>query len=88
MATFEIEWRKSALKDIKRLDQQVVPRIISAIDSLVGEPFPVGVRKLMGTEYTYRIQIGDYRVIYEVFEAKLSILIIRVRHRKEVYRQI
>jgi mRNA interferase RelE/StbE len=53
---------------------------------LSNEPFPHGVKKLVGSEFSYRIRIGDYRVVYEVFESRLIIEIIRVRHRKDVYR--
>ena len=86
MATYRIEWKASALRELKRIDRQAVPRIIAAVESLADNPFPTGVRKLQGTEHTYRMRVADYRVLYEVYRSSIRIQIIRVRHRKDVYR--
>ena len=85
MATYRIEWKSSALHELKRLDRQVVPRIVGAVETLASDPFPSGIKKLHGGERTYRLRVGDYRVIYEVFSDYLVIEIARVRHRKDVY---
>lgn len=85
MGSYKVDFCRSALKDVRRLDRSVVPRIISAIESLTEEPRPVGVRKLVGSEHTYRLRVGDYRVVYSVDEALLVVGIQRVRHRKEAY---
>lgn len=86
MASYQIEWKRSALKEIKKLPKDTVVRIIQTVESLSTDPLPVGVRKLIGTEYTYRVRVGDYRVIYNIFENRLTIEIVRVGHRKDVYR--
>jgi mRNA interferase RelE/StbE len=86
MGTYQIEWKSSAVRELKKLDRQVVPRIVDAVEALSSKPFPHGVKKLQGSEATYRIRIGDYRVIYEVFSSHLVIEITLVRHRKDVYR--
>jgi len=86
MATYRIEWKASALRELKQIDRQAVPRIIAAVESLADNPFPTGVRKLQGTEQTYRMRVSDYRVLYEVYRSSIRIQIIRVRHRKDVYR--
>ena len=86
MATYQIEWKKSALRELKRLDRKIIPRIISAVESLSTNPFPSGVRKLQGAYNTYRVRIGEYRIIYEVIHARIVIVILRVRHRKDAYR--
>ena len=86
MGTYKIEWKSSALRELKRLDRQVVPRIVAAVETLSSDPFPQGNKKLHGAETTYRIRIGDYRVIYEVFSDRLVVEIARVRHRKDAYR--
>jgi mRNA interferase RelE/StbE len=86
MATCRIEWKASALKELRRLDRPIVPAIIHAVGSLANSPFPPGVRTLKGGEHSYRIRVGDYRIIYTVFQPQLAITIIRVRHRKDVYR--
>lgn len=86
MGTYQIEWKPSALRELRRIDRQMVHRIISAIDSLSSNPLPSGVKKLHGGDSTYRIRVGDYRVVFEVFADRLVIVVIRVRHRKDVYR--
>jgi mRNA interferase RelE/StbE len=86
VATYNIQWKPSALHEIKRLDRTVIARIVAAIEILAQDPFPTGVRKLQGSLKTYRMRVGDYRVIYEVFAERLIILVVRVRHRKEAYR--
>jgi mRNA interferase RelE/StbE len=56
------------------------------VAKLAGEPLPHGSEKLTGSERTYRIRIGDYRVVYELFRDAKIVVIQRVRHRKDVYR--
>lgn len=87
MDIYQIDWKKSALRELKRLDRQTIPRIISAVSALSDNPFPSGVKKLHGGESIYRIRIGDYRVIYEVFSNHLSIEITRVRHRRDAFKK-
>jgi len=86
MASYRIEWKASASKELKRLDRSVIVRIVEAIGRLAEEPLPHGCRKLKGSEDTYRIRVGDYRVVYEVAKNRLVVEIVRVRHRKDVYR--
>jgi mRNA interferase RelE/StbE len=86
MATYRIEWKSSALKDIKHLDRSIIPRIIAAIESLSEISRPSGVRKLQGSDQSYRIRVGEYRVVYEIIDKIVCIVIIRIGHRKEIYR--
>jgi mRNA interferase RelE/StbE len=86
MDFYKIEWKASALKDLKRLDKWIVPRILQAVDSLKEQPLPHDVRKIRGSERSYRIRVGDYRVVYTIEEDLLIVEIVRVRHRKDVYR--
>jgi mRNA interferase RelE/StbE len=83
---FRVEWKTSAIRELRRLGRQDLSRLLSAVEALASAPYPVGVRKLQGGQHTYRIRVGDYRVIYEVYEKRLIIYIVRVRHRKDVYR--
>lgn len=84
---YEVQWKRSAEKELRRLDPQQIPRIIQAVSTLVDDPFPRGFRKLRGAERAYRIRIGDYRVIYQV-DVKVNVVTIyHVRHRRKAYRQ-
>jgi len=86
MDIYRIKWKPSALKEFKKIERSIIPRILRTIENLSSDPFPSGVRKLQGGEHSYRIRIGDYRIIYVVFESERLIEIARIRHRKEVYR--
>jgi mRNA interferase RelE/StbE len=87
MNQFTVEWKRSAVKELKRLPKETVTRIIEAVDGLRADPFPVGALKLAGAEQTYRIREGAYRVIYSVVASRLVVEVIRVGHRKDVYRK-
>ncbi len=86
MGSYRIEFARSAERDLRRIDRQIVPRIVSAIDELTIDPRPHGAKKLVGADRTYRIRIGDYRVVYTVDDAVFIVSIDRIRHRREVYR--
>ena len=60
---------------------------MTTVELLAEEPFPHGSEKLAGADHTYRIRVGDYRVVYEVFVPSEIVEIQRVRHRKDVYRK-
>ncbi|MEW5693524.1 MAG: type II toxin-antitoxin system mRNA interferase toxin, RelE/StbE family [Candidatus Hydrogenedentota bacterium] len=66
MGSYEIRWKKSALRELKKIDRQQIPRILEVIESLSIEPYPSQYRKLKGSEKEHRIKVGDYRVIYGV----------------------
>jgi mRNA interferase RelE/StbE len=87
MASFRIEWPKSAKKDLRKLPPREVVKIVCVVDLLANEPFPHGVEKLSGSEHAYRVRVGDYRIVYEVFADLKLVEIQRVRHRKDVYRK-
>ncbi len=87
MGSFRLEWRRSTKKDLRRIAPQEVARIVEAAQRLILDPFPPGSEKLSGSERAYRIRIGDYRVVYEVFPDQGLVEIERVAHRKDVYRK-
>ena len=86
MASLRIEFARSATKDLRAIDRQWIPRIMAAIESLAEDPRPVGCKKPAGSEHTYRIRVGDYRVIYDIRDGELVVFVVRVRHRRDVYR--
>jgi mRNA interferase RelE/StbE len=83
---YEIEQIPRAERDLRRLDPQVRQRILAAIVALAEEPRPPGYTNLQGRE-GYRLRIGDYRVIYEVNDESRTVTVLRVGHRRDVYRQ-
>ncbi len=83
---FRIEYTNGARKDLRKLDQAIKERIGVSIDALGSEPHPHGSRKMVGSEALYRIRVGDYRVIYEVQKKIITVFIIRIGHRKDIYR--
>ena len=85
MASYSIEWKRAAAQELKKLPREVVERVLKAVEQLATEPYPSGVRKLVGAEHTYRIRVGDYRIIYSVMASALIIEIIRVGQRRDVY---
>ncbi len=86
MANYQVEFRSSANRELSRLDRQVLGRVIAAVDALGEQPRPSGVRKLAGVEHTYRIRVGEYRVVYTIDDAAKIVSIDRVRHRSDAYR--
>jgi mRNA interferase RelE/StbE len=86
MASFRIEFTRSATKDLRAVDRQWVARIMVAIERLADDAIPIGCKKLVGSEHSFRIRVGDYRVIYDLQNESLVISVIRIRHRREVYR--
>ena len=86
MASYRVEFKKSARKELIRLEPSVRDRINQSIQTLADNPIQVGSRKLVGSENVYRIRVGDYRVIYEMHDEILVIFVIRIGHRKDIYR--
>lgn len=87
MASYKVEWKQSAIKELRKLDKPAIPVIIKAVKSLAENPYPAGCRELIGTDYTHRIRVGQYRVIYSIHDVQLIIEIVRVGHRKNIYKK-
>ena len=87
MASYSVLWKRSAKKELKRLDPGMIPKIIEAVNELVLVPCPAGSRKLQGSEQLWRIRVGNYRVIYSIEAGELCVEIIRVAHRQSVYKK-
>lgn len=86
MACYKIELKTSAKKSLANLPKPVIKRITGLIGNLEGNPYPSGHKKLAGSEHTYRIRSGDYRIVYSVFDDFLIVHIIKIGHRKDVYK--
>lgn len=81
-----VEFTRAARKDLDDIPRPMRLRILEAIEALADEPRPNGCRKLVGGTNEYRIRIGDYRVLYEVEDEAVLVLVVRVAHRREAYR--
>ena len=86
MREYKVLFKPSADRALRKLPRDVQRRIVREAAMLAHEPRPAGVVKLSGDENLWRIRIGDYRVVYEIHEDRLIVLVLRVAHRKDVYR--
>lgn len=86
MADYSILINRSAQKEIEAVDSRAVRRkIVARIQDLAGNPRPPGCQKLSGSDY-FRIRHGSYRINYEIKDDVLIVLVIRVGHRRNIYR--
>ncbi len=85
MGKYKLLVGKSVLKDLDRIEKKDAQRIVKAIRALSDDPRPPQSKKLSGEE-KYRLRCGVYRIIYEIQDDQLIIRVIKVRHRREVYR--
>ena len=81
---FEIIWSSSAVKELKKLDRLIAKRIYDAVGKLKEDPYH-SIKKLSNSDY-FRLRVGDYRVILDINEYQLRILVIKVGHRKKIYK--
>ena len=86
MASYKIHISDSAQKQIRNLSRKTRSRIIEAISNLAKNPRPLGCRKLRGFADVYRVRIGSYRLLYSVDDGLILVIILKVGHRKHVYR--
>jgi mRNA interferase RelE/StbE len=82
---YRIEFRPAALREIRKIDRSMQPRIQGAIALLAQDPRPPASRALRGRP-GFRLRVGDYRIIYTVNDDILLIVVVTVGHRREVYR--
>ena len=85
MPYYKILWKSSAKKEIRKLPKKSILKIIEKVDMLVKNPFPSGVKKLIGSDHSYRLRIGNYRVVYNVYKEDIVIEIIKIGHRRDIY---
>ena len=83
---YEVLIERTAERELKSLPTNLFDRIVTRIKALAVTPRPSGCHKLAGSKNAWRIRIGDYRVVYEIDDARQRVRIFRVRHRREVYR--
>ena len=84
--TYRVEIRPAAVKALAALAKADQRRIARKIDGLAKDPRPPGVEKLAGVDGLYRVRSGDYRIVYEIQDERVLVLVVRIGHRREVYR--
>ncbi len=84
---YKIELTRQARKDLAALPAQMQQWAINTIDSLATEPRPSGCKKLKGGD-GYSIRRGNYRIVYDIQDDVLLVVVVRAAHRKDVYRQV
>lgn len=82
---FQIILPKSVQKELDRLPDEMANRILARLAGLESNPRPADVKKLKGRD-AWRIRVSDYRVIYEIHDRILQVIVITVGHRREIYR--
>ncbi|KAA9395712.1 type II toxin-antitoxin system RelE/ParE family toxin [Kocuria coralli] len=83
---YRISYSRAAVKTFRRIHPQNIRRIKDAIEALAVDPRPDGAIQPAGGAGELRIRVGDYRVVYDLHDDELVILVLRVAHRREVYR--
>jgi mRNA interferase RelE/StbE len=84
---FDVRIKASAAKELEAVDgKRNRQRIVEAIASLADDPGPHGSEKLSGLKDRYRMRVGDYRIVYAIEEHVLTVFVVKIGHRREVYR--
>ena len=86
MGRFELRISRMAERQLKRLPSEGRDRVVRAVRALADDPMPRGSRRLTGYDDVFRIRIGPYRVLYSIAASTLTILVLKIGHRRDVYR--
>ena len=83
--TYRIEVAPAAARQLRKLDPPARRRIQAAVELLAQEPRPAGAKKLVGGDREWRVRTGDYRIVYEIHDQVLLVLVLAVGHRRDIY---
>ena len=86
MARYSLDFSRTAKKQLLSQPRDAQVRLLRAINQLTYEPRPRGCRKLHGSMDTFRIRVGYYRVVYEIEGQQMVVLVVKLGHRKDIYR--
>jgi len=86
--SYRIEIKRSAAKALKKIPKANRKRIVDKIDSLAESPPNPDTTKMKGNDPFHKVRLGDYRIVYEIQEDVLVILVIKIGHRKDIYRNL
>ena len=84
--TYRIELTKAAERDLTSVPKPILKRLDACILGLAEDPLPPGVKKLKNNDGLYRVRVSDYRIIYRIEQEILTVLVVKIGHRREVYR--
>lgn len=84
--TYHIDLAPAAVRQLRKLDPVARRRIQAAVELLATDPRPAGAKKLLGGEDEWRVRTGDYRIIYQIHDRQLLILVVALGHRRDIYR--
>ncbi len=84
--SYEIRYAPGVEKELRRLSRPVLKRVDTAILKLAENPRPPGCTKLKGSTHTYRVRVGDWRIVYDIDDAGRILVLLIVAHRSQVYR--
>lgn len=82
---YSVQFERDAERELRRLPSEIRERMLRAAEELAAEPRPRGCKKLKGYPERYRIRVGDYRLVYDIRDQQLVVLVVRARHRSSVY---
>jgi mRNA interferase RelE/StbE len=85
VAEYAVKLKRSAEKELAKLPDDVLARMVKKPEKLATEPRPNGCEKLKGGSGEYRVRVGDYRALYVIDDVERLVSVTRVRHRREVY---
>jgi len=85
---FAVVFKPAAVRDLRKLPEDIRRRVAARIDALAGDPRPHGAEALQGEPDLYRLRVGDFRIIYRVEAKALVILVVRIGHRRDIYRKV
>jgi mRNA interferase RelE/StbE len=83
----QVQFYPAAARDLRSLPRKMQERVFRSIEKLAYTPRPRGCTKLAGEEDLYRVRVGDYRVLFQVVDSILTVLVVRIGHRRQVYRR-
>lgn len=86
MAKYRVEISRTAERQLRKLPRDEQAKVAKAIVALSEDPLPRGARKLTGYDDVYRIRVGRYRILYSAAKKKLIVIVLKIGHRKDVYR--
>lgn len=83
---YRVELTKAAVRDLTAVPKATLKRLDACILRLADDPLPPGVKKLKSSSGLYRVRVGDYRIIYTIEQGIVTVIVVRVAHRREAYR--